>query len=109
MASATVAISGVPTVTGPATSYTVTVTDANSATATATFSLTINQATPTITWATPAAILYGTSLSGTQLNTSSSVAGTFTYIPAAGTLLSAGLHTLTVTFRPTNTTADTTA
>jgi hypothetical protein len=82
----------------------VTVTDANSATATATFSLTINQATPTIMWATPAAILYGTALSGTQLNASSSVAGTFTYSPATGTTLSAGSQTLTVTFTPTDTT-----
>jgi hypothetical protein len=109
MASATGTITGAPTVTGPATSYTVTVTDANSATATATFSLTINQATPTIMWATPAAILYGTALSGTQLNASSSVAGTFTYSPATGTVLSGGSQTLTVTFTPTDTTDYTTA
>src|ERR1019366_9742671 len=31
----------------------------------------VNKATPTITWATPAAITYGTALSGTQLNATS--------------------------------------
>ena len=35
----------------------------------------VNQATPTITWATPAAITYGTALSSTQLNATASVAG----------------------------------
>ena len=61
------------------------------------------QATPTIAWATPAAITYGTALSATQFNASSTVAGTFTYSPAAGTVLSAGSQTLTVTFTPTDT------
>ncbi|WMT72491.1 Ig-like domain repeat protein [Bradyrhizobium sp. Ash2021] len=42
MAPATGAITGTPTVTSSATTYTVTVTDANSATATATFSLTVH-------------------------------------------------------------------
>jgi len=37
---------------------------------------------PAITWATPSAITYGTALSATQLNASSTVAGTFAYIPA---------------------------
>ena len=44
MASGTGAITGTPTVTSSATTYTVTVTDANSATASVTFSLTINDA-----------------------------------------------------------------
>ena len=49
------------------------------------------KATPTITWATPADIVYGTALSATQLNaTTPSVAGTFVYTPAAGDVLSAG-------------------
>ncbi|MGA9672765.1 MAG: Ig-like domain repeat protein [Terracidiphilus sp.] len=64
----------------------------------------VNKATPTITWATPAAIVYGTALSGTQLNASSTVAGTFNYSPAAGTVLTAGSHTITATFTPTNST-----
>ncbi len=78
-------------------------------TAPATVTLTVNKATPPITWATPAAITYGTALSATQLDTSSTVAGSFTYSPVAGTLLTAGSHTLSVTFAPTNTTDYTTA
>jgi hypothetical protein len=78
-------------------------------TATATVNLTVNQATPTITWPTPAAIQYGTALSSTQLNASTPVAGTFTYSPAAGTVLGAGQQTLTATFTPTDTTDYTTA
>lgn len=71
--------------------------------------LTVTQATPTITWPTPAAIVYGTPLSSTQLNATSPTAGTFAYSPAAGTVLPAGAHTLTVTFTPTDTTDYTTA
>ena len=47
--------------------------------ATATVALTVNKATPAITWATPAAITYGTALSATQLDASSTVHGTFVY------------------------------
>jgi hypothetical protein len=65
---------------------------------------TITQATPTITWPTPADISYGTALSATQLNASSTVAGTYAYSPAAGTVLTAGPHTLSVIFTPTDTT-----
>ncbi len=72
--------------------------------ATATVTLTVNQATPTITWATPAAITYGTALSASQLNASSTVAGTFAYSPAVAAVLSAGQQKLTVTFTPTDTT-----
>ena len=73
-------------------------------TATAAVQLTINQATPSITWATPAAITYGTTLSATQLNATSPVAGTFAYSPASGATLTAGTHTLSVTFTPTDAT-----
>ncbi|MFY9852349.1 MAG: Ig-like domain repeat protein [Terracidiphilus sp.] len=73
-------------------------------TATATVTLTVNQAAPAITWATPAAITYGTALSATQLDASSTVAGAFVYSPAAGVILAAGSHTLSVTFTPTDTT-----
>jgi alpha-L-arabinofuranosidase len=78
-------------------------------TATATVSLTVNKATPTITWATPASVASGTALSATQLDATASVAGTFVYNPAAGTTMTAGTHTLSVTFTPTNTTDYTTA
>jgi beta-glucanase (GH16 family) len=65
--------------------------------------------TPVITWATPAAITYGTALSATQLDATASVPGTFAYTPAAGTVLAAGPQTLSVTFTPTNTANYTTA
>jgi hypothetical protein len=69
----------------------------------------IFQQPPAITWATPANIVYGTALSGTQLNASSPVAGSFSYTPSAGTVLSVGPHTLTASFTPTDTTDYTTA
>jgi sugar lactone lactonase YvrE len=59
--------------------------------------------TPAITWSTPAAISYGTALSVAQLDATSTVAGTFTYTPAAGTILGAGAQTLSVTLTPTDT------
>ena len=58
--------------------------------------------TPTLSWSSPAAILYGTALGATQLNASSNYPGTFNYSPAAGTVMSAGPHTLTATFTPGN-------
>jgi hypothetical protein len=66
--------------------------------------LTVNQATPDLTWKTPDAITYGTALSETQLNAGSSVPGRFAYSPALGTILGAGTQTLTATFTPTDTT-----
>ena len=59
---------------------------------------------PTITWNPPAPIAYGTRLTATQLNATASVPGTFTYMPAAGTKLHAGLQTLSVVFTPDDTT-----
>ncbi len=73
--------------------------------ATATVAISVSQATPTLTWANPANIVYGTALSSTQLDATSSVPGTFTYTPAAGTVLRAGNgQTLSVMFKPTDTT-----
>src|SRR5258706_378983 len=70
---------------------------------TATGSLIVSKATPVITWANPAAITYGTALSGTQLNATSSAAGSFAYSPASGTVLNAGPgQTLTTNFTPTD-------
>ena len=37
---------------------------------------------PTITWAAPAAITYGTALSATQLDATTSISGIFVYTPA---------------------------
>ena len=77
-------------------------TDYTSATATATIN--VLPATPTISWANPANIVYGTALSGTQLDATASVPGTFTYTPAAGTVLHAGNNqSLSVAFTPTDT------
>ena len=64
--------------------------------------LTVAKATPSVTWESPAAIPYGTALSATQLNATASVPGRFTYTPAAGEVLSAGKHTLSVIFTPTD-------
>jgi hypothetical protein len=78
-ASAQVTISAASTGTGPATT------------------------TPSITWNTPAAIPYGTALSGVQLNAVANVPGTFAYTPTAGTVLNAGSQTLTAAFTPSDT------
>lgn len=68
-------------------------------------SFTVNKATPTINWSNPADIVYGTALSGAQLNATASVPGTFNYTPSAGTVLNAGNgQTLSVSFTPTDTT-----
>ncbi len=64
---------------------------------------------PVITWATPAAITCGQTLSSAQLNATANVAGTFSYSPAAGTLLAGGEQTLTAVFTPTDTTKYSTA
>ena len=68
------------------------------------YTLTVDKATPTITWATPSAITYGTALSPMQLNATASVPGTFVYSPVSGTVLGAGSQTLSVTFTPTDAT-----
>ena len=67
-------------------------------------SVTVNRATPTITWATPAAIVYGTVLSTTQLDAAASVTGSFIYSPAAGTVPAVGNDILSVAFSPADTT-----
>src|SRR5208283_4630719 len=69
-------------------------------------SITVNQATPTITWTNPADISRGTKLSDTQLDASSSVPGTFAYNPIKGTTMdNAGMNQpLSVTFTPDDST-----
>lgn len=65
---------------------------------------TVKKATPTITWSNPADIIYGTALSGTQLDATASVTGTFVYTPPAGTVLNVGAgQKLHVDFTPTDT------
>ena len=63
---------------------------------------TIVQATPSITWPPPADVVFGTPLGAAQLNATASVPGTFAYTPAAGTVLSQGVHSLSVEFTPTD-------
>ena|GEM_PF-2030084 len=73
---------------------------------TATAQFTVNKATPTLTWTpSPTTITYGTALVAGQLNAQSSASGTFVYTDEARnvvtttTVLSAGTHTLTATFK----------
>lgn len=67
-----------------------------------TVTMTIIKATPVIVWNDPAPIIFGTALSSTQLDASSSVAGSFAYAPASGTILNAGTYILSTTFTPTD-------
>ncbi len=69
--------------------------------------LTIGGTNPDITWPVPGPIVYGTPLSAAQLDATSTIPGTFTYKPAAGVVLGAGTQTLTVTFTPTGSAAQT--
>jgi hypothetical protein len=91
-----------PTAKGPA-SFTYTDTDADNDTSTvATVTLDVKLG-PIIDWPDPAGIVYGTPLSSAQLDAVANVPGTFTYGPAAGTVLNAGNgQTLAVTFTPTD-------
>src|SRR5665213_3234992 len=66
--------------------------------------------TPVLTWPAPASIVYGTPLSDIQLNATATdpvntttVAGVFTYTPAANTVLAVGTTTLSVSFLATDT------
>jgi hypothetical protein len=69
--------------------------------------LAVTAGTPTITWANPSDITYGDPLGSTQLNATATylgnpLTGTFTYTPAAGTILAAGTHMLHADFTPDN-------
>lgn len=75
-----------------------------------TLSMTIAKVIPVISWNNPADVAASTQLSATQLNATATVAGAFSYTPAAGSILGAGNgQTLSVTFTPSNTTNYTTA
>ncbi len=77
--------------------------DANYAEVDATATLMVERATPVIDWRTPDPIEYGTALGSPQLNASAAFPGSFTYMPAAGAMLSAGAHLVSVTFTPDDT------
>jgi hypothetical protein len=71
---------------------------------TATVTINVLKATPTITWANPGEITYGTSLSAAQLNATASIPGTFVYHPGLGVVLPAGQgQSLLATFTPADT------
>ncbi len=75
--------------------------------ASATVPLTVTQAVTTLVWPTPASIAYGIPLGAAQLNATATAGGaalpgTFTYLPAAGTVLGPGTQTLRVIFVPTD-------
>ena len=77
---------------------------ANYSSVEATATLTVDKATPAITWKAPSAIIYGTKLGDKQLSATADVEGAFTYTPALGATLAAGEHTLKATFTPTDAT-----
>ncbi|MGI8604906.1 MAG: glycerophosphodiester phosphodiesterase [Verrucomicrobiales bacterium] len=55
---------------------------------------------PQLAWPLPDAVIEGSALGGTQLSATADVPGTFSYTPAAATVLPAGSHTLTANFTP---------
>ena len=64
--------------------------------------LTVNKANPTVTWATPAPVPYGTLLGETQLNAKANVPGTFSYNPSTDAKPTVGTTTLSTVFNPTD-------
>jgi hypothetical protein len=63
----------------------------------------VNKITPNITWTTPSSIIYGTSLSSTQLNASANVDGIISYASnPAGSILGVGNVLLNASFTPNN-------
>jgi Flp pilus assembly CpaE family ATPase len=86
-------------------SVTFTPTDcANFATTKATVQLKVAKANLAVTWPDPDPVLYGTELDSRQLNARASIPGTFDYSPGPGEVLAAGLHTLSATFTPADST-----
>jgi hypothetical protein len=86
-------------------------TPAGGGTATTTTTLTLAQQKPVLAWTQPAAIPFGTALSGTQLDATASgvvngvtvsVPGTFAYVPAAGTIPKVGTAALKGQFTPSS-------
>lgn len=57
---------------------------------------------PKLTWFNPTPITNPTPLGGVQLNATANIPGTYTYSPAAGTVLDPGKYPLNVMFSPDN-------
>jgi Flp pilus assembly CpaE family ATPase len=98
----------------PAGSHTLTATftpanNANFETTQVTVTINVLKTTPVLTWRAPDPIQCGQPLNESQLNASCSVPGNFTYSPAPGEVLPSGMHTLNVTFTPSDSTNCTTA
>lgn len=62
-----------------------------------TINITVYKATPSITWATPSAIIYGDTITMNQLNATSTAPGPFSYNVNIGDTLDAGDHMLIAT------------
>lgn len=65
--------------------------------------ISVEKVPPSITWQSPSPIVYGTALSSSQLNARASVPGALIYVPAEGTVLTAGRHSLSAHFSPADT------
>ena len=63
-----------------------------------TVELVVLPTSPTLTWAEPTPIVFGTALDGNQLNATAPGVGTFAYIPDFGAVLDAGANLLSVHF-----------
>ena len=83
--------------------YQVVVSNAYGVVTSAVLVVAVTPASPAIIWTNPASISYGTLLSGSQLNATANVPGTFAHAPAGGTALTAGTNLLSAIFTPTDT------
>ena len=63
----------------------------------------VKQEVPSITWPTPTPIVFGTPLSGAQLNATANITGVFGYSPTNGVVLNPGTNLLTAVFSPNDT------
>jgi hypothetical protein len=68
--------------------------------ATKAVALTVTRSAPTLSWAAPSPISFGTALGAAQLDASAPIPGTFSYSPPLGSVLPGGTATLKATFTP---------
>ena len=78
-----------------------TITDPNY-TGSATATLTVRRGPAQISWPQLGSIAYGSPLTTQQLSATTTVPGSFAFNPAAGTILTPGTYSLSVTFIPTD-------
>jgi mucin-19 len=62
--------------------------------------LVVGHPAETFMWTNPVPIVYGTPLTGVQLNAAANVPGTYSYVPTNGSVLSTGTNILSVIFTP---------